>query len=81
MAIIEFQQELKEVIAGKIQRYFIEELDQEIGQFQAEFLMDFFSEEIGPYYYNQALSDARVMLDSKLESITDVFYEIEKPVI
>ncbi|MDC0011245.1 DUF2164 domain-containing protein, partial [Porticoccaceae bacterium] len=45
----------------------------------AEFLLDFFSEEVGAYYYNRGLSDAKLILEQKLESITDAFYEIEKP--
>lgn len=30
--------------------YLSEELDKEIGQFDAQFLLDFISEEMGPYY-------------------------------
>ena len=79
MSIIEFTKDEKKVIISKIQLYFNEELDQEIGQFDAEFLLDFFSEEVGAYYYNRGLYDAQTILESKLQSITDAFYEIEKP--
>ncbi len=79
MSKIEFSKEEKEVIVRKIQLYFREELDQEIGQFDAEFLLDFMSEEIGAYYYNRGLYDARAVLESRMESITDAIYEIEKP--
>ncbi len=54
-------------------------MDQEIGQFDAEFLLDFFSEQIGPYFYNRALYDAQAILESRLESIAEAIYEIEKP--
>ena len=50
MSEIKFTSEEKEVIARKIQQYFQEELEQEIGSFDAQFLLDFFSEEIGPFY-------------------------------
>jgi uncharacterized protein (DUF2164 family) len=80
MAKIEFSTEQKDLIVGKIQRYFTQELEQDIAQFDAEFLLDFFSEEIGGLYYNQALHDAQAVLESKLENITDAFYELEKPV-
>ena len=79
MSNITFTKAEKEAIAGKIKLYFSEELDQEIGQFDAEFLLDFFSEQIGPYFYNRGLYDARYILESRLESITDAIYEIEKP--
>lgn len=80
MSKIEFSSSQKNVIVQKIQRYFQEELDQELGQFDAEFLMDFFSKEVGAYYYNQGLHDAQAMIEKQLESIADAIYEIEKPV-
>ena len=79
MASIEFSREEKEIIAGKIQLYFSEELDQEIGQFDAEFLLDFFAEEIGPYFYNRGLYDAQTVMEARLADISDALYEIEKP--
>ena len=79
MSNIEFSKEEKEVLVGRIQLYFSEELEQKIGKFDAEFLLDFFSEEVGAYYYNRGLYDAQTILESKLESITDAIYEIEKP--
>jgi len=41
-------------------------------------MLDFISEEIGPYYYNRGLYDAQSILESKLENITEAIYEIEK---
>lgn len=78
MSKVEFTKDEKAVIIGKIQRYFKDELDQEIGQFDAEFLLDFFSAEVGAYYYNRGLYDARTVLEKRMESITDAFYELEK---
>jgi uncharacterized protein (DUF2164 family) len=76
---IEFTKEENDVLVQKIKQYFSSELDQEIGQFDTEFLLEFFSKEIGVYFYNRGLSDAQVILKSRLESITDAIYEIEKP--
>ena len=78
MPDIEFTKEEKEIITRKIQLYFTEELDQEIGQFDAQFLLDFFSAEIGPYFYNRGLYDSQAILESKMESIADAIYELEK---
>ena len=80
MSKIEFTRKEKEVIVHQIILYFDRELSQEIGQFDAEFLLDFFSEKIGPSYYNKGLSDARSVLEGKLEDIDAAIYEIEKPV-
>ena len=79
MPTIEFSKDEKEIIVNRIQLYFSEELEQKIGKFDAEFLLDFFSEEVGAYYYNRGLYDAQTILESKLESITDAIYELEKP--
>ena len=79
MAEIEFTRDEKSIIARKIQLYFQEELEQEIGQFDAEFLLDFFAEEIGSFFYNRGIYDAQAVLEARLENITEALYEIEKP--
>jgi uncharacterized protein (DUF2164 family) len=56
-----------------------EELDQEVGQFDAGFLLDFFAEEIGAYFYNRGLYDAQGILASRMENIAEAIFEIEKP--
>ncbi len=79
MSEITFTEEEKDALTKKIQMYFREELDQELKQFPARFLLDFFTEEIGPYFYNRALLDAQAVLDLKMDDIRDALYEIEKP--
>lgn len=79
MSSIKLPEEQKKQLIDKIQRYFSEELDQELGSFDAEFLLDFFSENFGGVYYNQGLQDAQTVMMSKLEDISDALYEIEKP--
>ena len=78
MPIIEFSKEEKEVIVGKIQTYFKQELSQEIGSFDAQFLLDFFSEEVGAYFYNRGLYDAQAILEKRWETISEAIYELEK---
>jgi uncharacterized protein (DUF2164 family) len=79
MTKIEFSKQEKDVIVGKIKLYFREKLNQDIGSFDAEFLLDFFAEEVGAYFYNRGLYDARAVLEARLESIDEAIYEIEKP--
>jgi len=76
---IRFSKEEKAELVKQIQGYFTDELDQEIGQFPATFLLDFFTETIGPYYYNRALQDAQDVLEERMDSIRDALYAIEKP--
>lgn len=79
MSIIEFSAAEKEIIIRKIKLYFSEELEQNIGQFDAEFLLNFFSEEVGGYFYNRGLYDARAVLEERLETIDEAIFSIEKP--
>ena len=73
------KKEEKALIVQKIQRYFNDELDQTLGQFDAEFLLDFFSKEVGGFYYNRGLLDAQAVLHEKAEHIAEAIYELEKP--
>ncbi len=80
MSKIEFTKEEVESMVQKLQTYFSTELNQDIGQFDAEFLLDFVSREIGAHYYNRGLFDARAIFESKIETIDDEIYAIEKDV-
>ncbi|QDP01059.1 DUF2164 domain-containing protein [Thalassotalea sp. PS06] len=80
MSEITFTNEQKAVLVEKLQTYFENELDQEIGQFDAEFLLDFVSKEMGSYYYNRGLEDARTIVAAKLDTIDDEIYAIEKEI-
>jgi len=79
MSKIEISKEEKARIVQKVKKYFSDELDQDIGGFDAEFLIDFFVNEIGPYSYNQGLSDAQVLFTEKVEEVGYLVQELEKP--
>ena len=78
MAEIKFTDTEKALIVAKVQQYFEVELDQEIGQFDAEFLLDFFSQQIGAYFYNRGLYDAQTVLSAKLDEINVSILELER---
>jgi len=77
--MIEFSSDEIDVLTKKVQMYFTDELDQQIGQFPARFLIEFFTEEIGPYFYNRGLLDAQSILDARMESLAEAIQELEKP--
>ena len=79
MSEVEISKEDKELIVQKVKKYFVDELDQDIGGFDAEFLMDFFAKEIGCYFYNQGLVDAQTLFTEKAEEIGYLIQELEKP--
>jgi uncharacterized protein (DUF2164 family) len=79
MSQITFSKEETAQIAGELQHYFREELDQEIGALQAEMFLDFLSQTIGPAFYNRGLYDAQALLAAKLEDLTDAVLALEQP--
>jgi len=76
---ITFTENETSTLVEKIKNYFENELSLEIGQFDAEFLLEFFSKEIGSYHYNKGLKDAQDVFKERVESITDAIYELEVP--
>lgn len=76
--LIKFNKEEKAQIVQTIQLYFLEELDQKIGGFDAEFLLDFFAEQIGVYFYNRGIYDAQAVLDTRIDDVRDAILELEK---
>ena len=79
MSSITFTEQEKAVLVEKLKTYFENELNQEIGQFDAEFLLDFISKEIGIYHYNKGLKDAQDTFASRVDNIMDAIYELEIP--
>ena len=78
MSDIEFTSQEKAAMVDKLQAYFEGELEVELGQFDAEFLLDFIAKELGAYYYNRGLHDARAIFEERVQSIDDDIYAIEK---
>lgn len=79
MSDIKFSRDEMSVLVPKIKRYFEDELSQEIGGFEAEFLIEFFAKELGSVFYNRGIQDAQVMLIKKVDELSDEFYQLEKP--
>lgn len=78
MTDITFSRDEKQLLVDKIRRYFEQELNQELGQFDAEFLLDFLSRELGPHYYNRGLLDAQAILQSRLDTILEGIDELTR---
>lgn len=75
---IDFNKDEKAILVRKLQGYFSDELQQKIGQFDAEFLLDFIGREIGAYYYNRGLYDAQAALNARMEDLQDTIYQLEQ---
>ena len=76
---IELSDEQQVLLIQRLQRYCGEELDRQLGRFEAESLLDFIVREIGVVYYNQGLCDARAVLEQRVEELGEAIYQLEKP--
>jgi uncharacterized protein (DUF2164 family) len=71
---IEINKEVKQELLNSIKFFFLRERNEEISDFQASFLLDFILDNIAPYIYNQAITDAHTLMSGKIEDL----YGLEK---
>lgn len=67
----------EEYILGSIRQFFLKELDEDIGDLKARLVLDFFTREMGPSVYNQAIADAQQSLERAVSDLSGVRYEPE----
>lgn len=78
MKPIKFEKEQRDRIIRDIQRYLSDEHDVLLGAIPSELLLAFFTERVGPYYYNQGLADAQAVFARSLDTINDAIYGLEQ---
>ncbi len=78
MAVVELDKAEKEAAVAKLQAYFKDELDTELGSFDAQFLLDFLSEQVAYQFYNKGLADALQAVSHKMEEVGELIYDLEK---
>ena len=66
---IELNKQETDGIIHSLQRYFREDLEQDISEMQARFLLNYVLKEIAPFAYNKGVKDAEAFLLSKLEDL------------
>lgn len=64
-------------LLASIKQFFLEELDDDIGDLKARLVLDFFLREMGPSVYNQAIADAQRTLETAVADLSGVRYEAE----
>lgn len=80
MSEITFSRDQTAHMVDKLQKYLQRELDVEIGDFDAEFLLDFLAKELGAHFYNQGMADALRVVEEKTESLVDTLTWLQKPI-
>jgi uncharacterized protein (DUF2164 family) len=78
---IKLPKENKDKIIDDLKEYFKTERSEEMGDLAAGNLLEFFSKEIGPYFYNKGVKDSREMLEQKMVSLEEDLRSLERPLI
>lgn len=66
--------EIAEVIPS-LQKFCQEELEVELSDLRARFLLDYFMKEVAPFAYNRGVKDAETYLRARVEDLSGVCYE------
>jgi uncharacterized protein (DUF2164 family) len=72
---IEISNDATQAAIVSIQRYFAENMDEEIGNLAAGALLGFFLKEVGPLVYNKAVADAQARLQAQVMELDVEVYE------
>jgi uncharacterized protein (DUF2164 family) len=75
--MIELSKEVRQQAVASIERYFLQDMEEKIGNVAAAGLLNFFLEEIGPGIYNQAVRDVQERLRLGVEEIDLEVHEDE----
>ena len=79
MSRIELDKQVREAASRLLLRHLKDEHDVELTPFDALALVDFVSEALGPYFYNQGVADAQAVVQKRADAIADALYDLEKP--
>ena len=71
---IKIDPEVEAYLVGSIRRFFAEELEADIWDLKALSVLDFFTREIGPGVYNQAIADAQASMERAVSDLAGVNY-------
>jgi uncharacterized protein (DUF2164 family) len=74
---IELSKEARKELIASIERYFLQEREEKIGNIAAGALLGFFLEELGPVVYNQAVAEVQERLQARVAEIDIEIHEDE----
>ncbi|NWE76944.1 DUF2164 domain-containing protein [Pseudomonas yamanorum] len=63
----------------KIKRFMEDRFELKLGSFEVAEILELFTTEIAPHYYNRAIFDVQTHLKERFESIESDLWALEKP--
>ena len=70
--MIKINKEMKAKMIDDIQKYFVEERDEDLGDLASDMVLDFFIEKLAPEFYNQGVQDAYVYMRDRIEDVLEI---------
>lgn len=70
--MIKISKEQKAKMIDDIQKYFLEERDEDLGDLASDMVLDFFIEKLAPEFYNQGVQDAYVYMRDRIEDVLEI---------
>jgi uncharacterized protein (DUF2164 family) len=64
-------------LLGSIKRFFLERLDEDIGELKSTLVLDFCLREIGPSIYNHGVADAQAFMQERVADIDGTCHQPE----
>ncbi|WP_263146988.1 DUF2164 domain-containing protein [Pseudomonas sp. RIT-PI-AD] len=61
-----------------LQRFLEERFELSLGSFEVQEVLELFTREVAPYYYNKAIFDVQTHLKDRFESIESDLWALEK---
>lgn len=74
---IELAKEAREEAIASLQRYFSENMEEELGNMTAGLLLGFILEEIGPCIYNKGVADAQERMQLRIGELDSEIFAVE----
>ena len=75
--MIELPKDVRQQAIASVERYFLQNMEEKIGNVAASGLLGFMLEEIGPVFYNRAVHDVQERLRLRVEEIDLEVHEDE----
>ena len=79
MSDLKLDKDTRARLNQQIRQYLSDELDFDIGNMEANFLIDFLTKSLGASFYNLGLKDAQALIARKMDDINDELYGMEQP--
>jgi uncharacterized protein (DUF2164 family) len=76
--ILQLDDKQEKAAVAAIKAFIEDRFELELGSFEAQEVLDLFTREIAPYYYNKAIFDVQTHLKERFDSIESDLWALEK---